>query len=176
MGQCLGDRLVRQGELLVRSAEEHECPFAVGLASELAREASLARPRLASDEHDLPITGPRVLPSAAERGELTGAADEPQTVLRAQGRGPRHTGGGFRRKRLPQHSGRGEWLWEALELEVPDGLEAIATPAAGHEPHHVRDQDLAGTGGGDQARRLDDRLAEAVALAPGDVADGDADA
>ena len=132
---------------------------------DLCRESSLADPRLAEQPSDVE-TATRIQRQLRQLDQLLLAPDERQPGLDHQRRWKRQLTQCPCVRSFPVHGTDRHRFGETLELEVADWRVVVAAAAAGHDPHEIRAEDLAGFGGGFEARGFDHRRAEAVTLLP----------
>ena len=142
-------------------------------ARRLGGEPRLADPRLAGDEHHLPLAVLRLRPREGERLRLSATADHRE-------RRPRPEPGRQRQacmpERLPRNGAGHDRLGQALQRDRPDRREGVAAAPARREAHEVGHEDLPALRRRTEPRRLDHGGPKTVALLPGDVAETDPDA
>ncbi len=176
-------------------ADQHELALGARSALDLADQAALAHSSVPGDQHD-PGLG-------VERGQLALASDEalarhgPLDLISESGECLLHDGqggglGGRRerrnlvagslgaikvagRQRRPRELVCRHGIGQALELDCTEVREVVATAAAGHDPGHLGEQDLAAARPGAQPRCLHHGRAVVVAVVVAGVAHGDPD-
>ncbi len=121
LAQRLGERLVRDAELLVAAPPQHGGAAVVRDAAQLGDEARLADARLARHEHDAPRALGALLPERGDALELGGAARERERRGDVEERRQRHRALG--RAALPDRLAHDERLGETLELARAERLE-----------------------------------------------------
>ena len=168
----LDPRLVGHEELFGATPEEHGHAARVRTPRHLRHQRGLADPGLSCDQHRPRLAvGHRRLQRVVDVGELLGAADEPEDRVvrrREEPRGQRHRPG--HDLRLPHDLDRVDRVRQSLQLERPHLDEGLGRVPADHRPHDLGREDLAAVGRRAQACRLDDRVAEVVAVVFGHLA------
>ena len=174
MGDGLDPWLVGDAQLLVAPAVEHDRPLAVRLDRQLGGQAGLADAGFAGEERDASFPGGRCLEGLVERIGLfrpdrraarsMSGRRRSGTAMAASGAGPAPT------RTVTDGTGSGTPRSSRSPI---DSKRVIGL--AGHHRGELAGDDLPGLALRAQASRLDDRLAEVVAVLLGRVTGGDPD-
>ena len=162
-----GDRLRERGrgdDVAVVTCTPQQFDAVDGMTG-LRHQARLADPRFARHEHCAAVPAARHLEQLSNRSSLRGATDIRRTLPQPGARG-----------RLPTDAPRLDRFGQTLQLNRAAAIEAVVAASARQQTYDIGDEDLAPGGGSTQARRLDDRCPETIAVFHAHVASGHADA
>ena len=162
--------LVGQVHVLVARAEQHDRSLGMCRQRGFGGEARLADPRLAGDEHQLPLAVLRLRPRRRQCLGLRLAAEHCERRLVNTGR-QRHA----RRQWFPLHCKGSDGLGQSLERQLAERCERV-TATAGKAADDIGDDDLPAGRGGAEPRGLDHGRTIDVAVLARRFPRGDADA
>ena len=177
MAERLGEELIRRGEILLAMPEQHARPGVERGAGRLGHQRGLAQTGLTRNEQRLAsfATGD-TLEGIRHRRHLGFAAHHTHRGAHAQTARQRHAVRGGPAERLPAHLDRLDRIGEALQDQWPDRVALVSAAPTGHQPHHIRSQDLAARAGRAELSCLDHRVPEVIAVLRADVAHTQPDA
>jgi len=173
VAQELEPRVVGNRVIRVAASVEDQRVLGQRGPDQLGHEPRLPDSRLARDDHELGFAGGSVIPTPRQDPQLVAAPHEGRLGYAAKAGGKR--GSRALRTRLPEHLPGEHPFRQALQHEPAGRLELLRRVPAQHHPQRIWDEDLASTGRGAQAGRLDRGDPEIVAGLDRGVADADPD-
>ena len=173
----LCEELVRGGQVLLAVPQEHARPALECRPGRLGDKGGLAYAGLTRDEQHLALVAPGdALGGIQQRLQLGFPSDHADRRPHNEATRKRDGGTGVGpAEGLPEHLDRLDGVGQSFQDESSDRAAFVTAAPTGHSPHHVGRQNLPALAGGTESSRLDDRVAEVVAVLSTDFASAQPD-